>query len=148
MAGVALVASLPGAIGLTSIDPANQRYAACLADQTGGKAELGRVTDAFGGTAFIDPVLRPHGTDMLGRRPGAIIAARGAPDTLSLVLKIDGNGYKADLDYVRVAGQVVPGLSGTWGKGDIAPNAEQVQLANFAQFCANRPWVQGPRGVG
>lgn len=147
--GAAAVAAFGMVAGVvitaTHFDRANTRFANCLAQQTGGESNrlLGTVTDIEGTVVYIDPILRPYGTDLLGRRAGAIIPkVENGINTLSVVFEKGAEGaqaYTAKVDYMRLAGK--PVFSGTWGRGDILPNMRQQQLASYALHCANTDWV-------
>lgn len=140
VAGAAIV---PAATTLTHFDRANTRFATCLAQQTGGESNrlLGTVTDLEGKTVYHDPVIRTYGTEILGRRAGAIIAdVGGASNYLTATLKADNKGGHATaFDYVRLAG--IPVLSKTWGRGNLTPHPAQTQLGAYVDICANSGWV-------
>ena len=138
---LALVATLATGAGFAGLryEWNNNRFAACVAEQVGGKAGPVSIRDLNGEVTAHVPVLRTYGLGKIGVRPGVIVENLQGPDKLSYVLEKQGGEYKGHWDFVRVAGKPLP--SGTWSNGPPSPSVRQISVGNFAQFCANNPWV-------
>lgn len=141
---VALAAAVIAPAGYTALryERANNRYATCLAQHTGGAAGLFSITDLEGNKVAAFPLLRTYGLEKIGVRAGVIARAQTAKDDLVHVLDKTGSGIKGHFDFVRIAGTSIP--TGTWGKGDPVPDASQSAVGAYAQICANSIWVKGP----
>lgn len=125
----------------------NHRFATCMAERIGGEVRLGTITDHWGKTVAVDPLLKTYGMEMLGRRAGVTIPPQNGKDILAYLLhKTEDGTYKGSWDFTRIAGKPLP--TGTWGRSDIVPSVEQQHVANIADYCANNTWVNSTAGRG
>ena len=141
-AALAAVAVTP--LGYTALryERANNRYATCLAQNTGGTAGLFSITDLEGNRVASFPLLRTYGLEKIGVRAGVIAHAQTAKDDLVHVLDKTDMGVKGHFDFVRIVGKPIP--TGTWGRSAAVPDASQSAVGAYAQICANSAWVKGP----
>lgn len=141
-AAFAAVAIPASTYGLLQQEWGNARFSSCLAHQTGGNSMLGIVTDQEGEIVIVNPVLRPYGTDFLGNRMGMVVRPDIGNDTLTFSLSKTRNGYEGHWDFTRIFGYPLP--TGTLGRDAVQPDARQRTIGEFALYCANNPWVNGP----
>lgn len=139
---VALAAAVIAPAGYTALryERANDRYATCLAQNTGGKAGLFSITDLEGNKVASFPLYRTYGLEKIGVRAGVIANAQTAKDDLVMVLDKTDAGVKGHFDFVRIAGKPIP--AGTWGRSAAVPDASQSAVGAYAQICANSMWVR------
>jgi hypothetical protein len=125
------------------LDRQNQRLEQAITQRIDGSSSFGVIYDQMGNKAMFNAVTRSSPFhDLFDSKKGVYIYnAQGKNPYYLEMTKKDG-AYEGTWDFPRFAGLKLP--VGSWGHGEITPDATQMYYAQHALNAANQPWVSVP----